>query len=56
MLWADLAEHKTPINLIDIIFASLGAFLVWRYLMEINFADKGVCFVERECLQTALAA
>lgn len=40
MLLAELAEHKNLINSIGVAFASLGAFLVWRYLTEINSADK----------------
>ncbi len=40
MLWADLAEHKNFMNSNVVAFASLGAFLVWRYLTEISFADK----------------
>lgn len=40
MLWAELAAHKNLMNSIGVAFACLGAFLVWRYLTEINFADK----------------
>lgn len=31
---------KIYINSIGIICASIGAFLVWRYLTELNFTDK----------------
>ena len=31
---------KTTINSLGILSATIGAFLVWRYLTEINFADK----------------
>jgi len=36
----ELAEHKNLINSIGVAFASIGTFLVWRLLTEINFADK----------------
>lgn len=31
---------KTHINTLGIISATLGSFLVWRYLTELNWADK----------------
>lgn len=31
---------KTAINSIGILLSTVGSFLVWRYLTEINFADK----------------
>ena len=31
---------KTTINSLGILFTTIGSFLVWRYLTEINFADK----------------
>ena len=31
---------KTTINSIGIALSTVGSFLVWRYLTEINFADK----------------
>jgi hypothetical protein len=31
---------KTHINTLGIIFATLGSYLVWRYLTELNWADK----------------
>ena len=31
---------KTHINTLGIIYATLGSFLVWRYLTELNWADK----------------
>lgn len=31
---------KTAINSIGILLSTIGSFLVWRYLTEINFADK----------------
>jgi hypothetical protein len=31
---------KTHINTLGIIFATLGSFLVWKYLTELNWADK----------------
>ena len=31
---------KTAINSFGILSATIGSFLVWRYLTEINFADK----------------
>lgn len=40
MLLPELAVSKNLINSVGVAFASLGAFLVWRYLTEINFADK----------------
>lgn len=40
MLLTELAEYKNFVNSFGIAFASIGAYLVWRYLMEINFADK----------------
>jgi hypothetical protein len=32
---------KTNINTLGIIFSTLGSFLVWKYLTELNWADKG---------------
>ena len=40
MLLAELAEHKNFVNSCGIAFASIGTYLVWRHLPEINFADK----------------
>lgn len=40
MLLPELAVSKNLINSVGVAFASLGAFLVWRYLTEINFPDK----------------
>ena len=40
MLLAELAEYKNFVNSSGIAFASIGAYLVWGYLTEINFADK----------------
>ncbi len=31
---------KTLINTLGIVSATLGSFLVWRYLTELNWADK----------------
>jgi hypothetical protein len=31
---------KTFINTLGVIFTTLGSFLVWRYLTELNWADK----------------
>ena len=31
---------KTTINSLGILLTTIGSFLVWRYLTEINFADK----------------
>lgn len=31
---------KTHINTLGIILATIGSYLVWRYLTELNFADK----------------
>lgn len=31
---------KTTINSLGILSSTIGSFLVWRYLTEINFADK----------------
>jgi hypothetical protein len=31
---------KIHINTLGIIFATLGSFLVWKYLTELNWADK----------------
>ncbi len=31
---------KTHINTLGIIFAVLGSYLVWRYLTELNWADR----------------
>ena len=31
---------KTHINTLGVIFSSIGSFLVWRYLTELNWADK----------------
>ena len=31
---------KTTINSLGILGSTIGSFLVWRYLTEINFADK----------------
>jgi hypothetical protein len=31
---------KTHINTIGVILVTLGSYLVWRYLTELNFADK----------------
>lgn len=39
MLLTELAEYKNFVNSCGM-FASIGAYLVWRYLTEINFADK----------------
>lgn len=36
----ELAQYKNFVNSSGIAIASIGAYLVWRYLMEINFADK----------------
>jgi hypothetical protein len=33
---------KIHLNSLGVICASVGAFLVWRYLTELNFADKEV--------------
>ena len=40
MLLTELAEYKNFVNSSGIAFSSIGAYLVWRYLTEINFADK----------------
>ena len=40
MLLTELAEFKNFVNSFGIAFASIGSYLVWRYLTEINFADK----------------
>ena len=40
ILLPELAVSKNLINSVGVAFASLDAFLVWRYLTEINFADK----------------
>lgn len=40
MLLTELAEYKNFLNSSEVAFASVGAYLVCRYLMEINFADK----------------
>ena len=45
MLLPELAVSKNLINSVGVAFASLGAFLVWRYLTEINFADKESRFI-----------
>jgi hypothetical protein len=31
---------KVHINTLGVIFTTLGSFLVWRYLTELNWADK----------------
>ncbi len=31
---------KTTINSIGILLSIMGSYLVWRYLTELNFADK----------------
>jgi hypothetical protein len=31
---------KTHLNTFGIILATVGSYLVWRYLTELNFADK----------------
>jgi hypothetical protein len=31
---------KIHLNTIGVILATLGSYLVWRYLTELNFADK----------------
>ena len=31
---------KTAINSIGILLSTVGSYLVWRYLTELNFADK----------------
>jgi hypothetical protein len=31
---------KINLNSLGVICASIGAFLVWRYLTELNFSDK----------------
>lgn len=31
---------KTHINTLGVIFSSIGSFFVWRYLTELNWADK----------------
>lgn len=31
---------KTHLSTLGIIIATLGSYLVWRYLTELNFADK----------------
>ena len=31
---------KTHLNTLGIILATLGSFLVWKYLTELNWADK----------------
>jgi hypothetical protein len=31
---------KTHINTIGVLLVTLGSYLVWRYLTELNFADK----------------
>lgn len=31
---------KTHINTLGVILSALGSFLVWRYLTELNWADK----------------
>ena len=31
---------KIHLNSLGVICASVGAFLVWRYITELNFADK----------------
>jgi hypothetical protein len=31
---------KTHLNTLGFILATIGSYLVWRYLTELNFADK----------------
>lgn len=31
---------KTHLNTLGVIFSPIGSYLVWRYLTELNFADK----------------
>lgn len=31
---------KTHLNTLGVILATIGSYLVWRYLTELNFADK----------------
>jgi hypothetical protein len=32
---------KTHLNTLGVVLATVGSYLVWRYLTELNFADKG---------------
>lgn len=32
MHWADVVGHKNLVNSIEIAFASIDVFLIWRYL------------------------
>jgi len=31
---------KTHLNTLGVIFSTIGSYFVWRYLTELNFADK----------------
>jgi len=47
MLLPELAGSKNLINSVGVTFASLGAFLVWRYLTESILQTKKPTCVER---------
>ena len=40
MLLAYLSGCESYVNSAGIVLSSLGAYLVWQYLTDINFADK----------------
>ncbi len=42
---------KTHINTLGIVFATLGSYFVWRYLTELNWADKEA-FIKGEGVMT----